>query len=65
MASYRGIVTTLALAGILIATAARGAEFAWVPVDASGSHTLAGDEIILPGAGQQVILELHLFDWDP
>jgi len=42
---------------------ARSAEFAWRPISASGSHTLNGNEIILDGGGQRVLLELKLSGW--
>ena len=41
------------------------AEFGWVPVDASGSHTIDGHEITLHETEQLVTLEIHVSDWDP
>ncbi len=41
------------------------AEFEWVPVDASGSHTIDGHEIILNETGQLVTLEIHASGWYP
>ncbi len=41
------------------------AEFEWVPVDSSGSHTIAGNEIILFETGQLVTLEIHVSGWYP
>ena len=41
------------------------AEIGWVPIDASGSHTIAGHEIFLHEIGQLVTLEIHVSSWDP
>ena len=41
------------------------AEMALVPVGASGSHMIIGNEIILIGGGQEVTLEIRVSDWDP
>ena len=41
------------------------AEFEWVPVDSSGSHTILGNEIILYETGQLVTLEIHISGWYP
>ncbi|UCD12994.1 MAG: hypothetical protein JSW60_05355 [Thermoplasmatales archaeon] len=41
------------------------AEFEWVPVDANGSHTIDGHEIILHETGQLVTLEIHVSGWYP
>ena len=45
--------------------ALRGADFAWVPKRATGSHIIVDQEIILTGAGQQVTLDLEMSAWDP
>jgi len=41
------------------------AEFEWIPTDASGSHTIVGNEIILHETGQLVTLEIQVSGWDP
>ena len=41
------------------------AEFEWIPSDASGSHTIVGNEIILHETGQLVTLEIQVSGWDP
>ena len=41
------------------------AEFEWVPVGASGSHTIDGHKIILHETGQLVTLEIHVSGWSP
>ena len=41
------------------------AEFKWVPVDASGSHAIDGNEITLHETDQLVTLEIHVSSWDP
>jgi PKD domain len=42
-----------------------GAEFEWVPVDASGSHTISGNVITLHETDQLVTLEIHVSGWAP
>lgn len=44
---------------------AEGAEIALVPVGASGSHAIVGNEIILDGGNQRVFLEIRVADWAP
>ena len=44
---------------------AHAAEFEWIPVSATGTHTINGNTIVLVGGGQQVTLELHMSGWDP
>jgi len=39
--------------------------FSLVPVDASGPHTIDGNEIRLHTDGQKVFLEAQLYGWDP
>jgi len=39
--------------------------FEWVPVAASGAHTIDGNTIILQGGGQTVTLHFMISDWDP
>ena len=41
------------------------AELGWIPVDASGSHTIIGREIFLHGTGQSVTLEIQVSGWSP
>ena len=36
---------------VAMSVPALGAEFLWVPIEASGSHTINGNEIVLDGAG--------------
>lgn len=40
-------------------------EFSIIPVSASGSYTIAGNEITLDHPGQVVIFEIEVSDWDP
>ena len=39
------------------------AEFTLTPISASGAHTIVGQEIVLEGGGQTVVLETFLDDW--
>ena len=41
------------------------AEFEWVPVDASGLHTIIGNEIILHETDQLVTLDIFVSGWYP
>jgi hypothetical protein len=41
------------------------ATFEWIPVSASGSHTIVGNEIILHETGQIVTLEIYASGWVP
>jgi len=41
------------------------ATFEWIPVSASGSHTIVGNEIILHETGQIVTLEIYVSGWSP
>jgi hypothetical protein len=41
------------------------ATFDWVPVSASGLHTIVGNEIILHETGQIVTLEIYVSGWSP
>ncbi|MCH8147115.1 MAG: hypothetical protein IH987_03865 [Planctomycetes bacterium] len=43
---------------------AQAAEFEWVPVSASGTHTINGNTIVLVGGGQEVTIDLRLSGWD-
>lgn len=43
----------------------RAAEFVLQPVNASGTHTIVGQEIRLQGAGQRVTLQVQLKGWSP
>jgi hypothetical protein len=45
--------------------AANARVFEWLPVTASGGHTLNGNEIILDGGGQTVTLHYLVSGWDP
>jgi len=60
-------LTRLALlVGMLASTMPTFAStFSLVPVSASGTHQIVGNEIILTGAGQRVTLELRLSNWGP
>lgn len=49
----------------LLNTTAPGAEFLLVPIGASGTHTISGNEITLEGGGQQVFLEVRMAGWGP
>ena len=49
----------------LCSGAAYAADIALVPISASGSHTIDGNEIILDNPGQRVFLEIYISDWDP
>ncbi|RME41177.1 MAG: hypothetical protein D6788_01805, partial [Planctomycetota bacterium] len=49
----------------LSAATAWGQGFSLVPVSASGSHQVAGDQIFLDTPGQRVVLEIRIFGWDP
>ncbi len=40
------------------------ATMALVPVDASGSHTITGNEIVLPAGGGTVSMEIRVSNWD-
>lgn len=42
-----------------------GTEIAWVPVSATGTHTIVGRHITLPSGPQQVTLEIRISGWDP
>ena len=42
-----------------------GADFFWVPIEATGSHSIDGNMITLQGGGQTVTLEMKLSGWDP
>lgn len=55
-----------AIAILAICSAAvDAAQFQFLPVGASGSHTIVGNEIRLTGGGQRVFLELKLSGWGP
>lgn len=41
------------------------ATFEWIPVDASGLHTIVGNEIIVHETGQTVTLEIYVSGWSP
>ena len=41
------------------------ATFEWIPVDASGLHTIIGNEIILHETEQSVTLEIYVSGWFP
>ena len=55
--------TGIALFSIGLTT--RAAEIALVPIGADGAHNIVGNEIILQGAGQRVVLEIRLSGWSP
>lgn len=44
---------------------AQGVEVSLVPARASGTYQIVGNEILLDGAGQQVVLDIFISDWDP
>ncbi|UCE60716.1 MAG: hypothetical protein JSU63_02985 [Phycisphaerales bacterium] len=44
---------------------ADGATMQWVPVSATGGHTIVGNEIRLGSGGQEVTLEIRLSGWAP
>ena len=46
-------------------SAARGADIQLIPISASGSNTIVGNEITLDGGGQTVFLEIFISNWDP
>ena len=59
-------VLSMACWTVLICTySAHAAEFEWIPVSATGTHTINGNTIALVGGGQQVTLELHMSGWVP
>ena len=41
------------------------ATFEWIPVSATGLHTIIGNEIILHETGQIVTLEMYVSSWSP
>ncbi len=47
----------------VLAVNVQGAEFLLVPIRASGSYTIVGDEIRLAGGGQRVFIELYMRNW--
>jgi hypothetical protein len=49
----------------ITAASSPGGTYSLVPVSASGTHSIIGNEIRLQGPGQQVTLELRISDWDP
>ncbi|MBU0717300.1 MAG: hypothetical protein KJ749_03550 [Planctomycetes bacterium] len=64
MCTARSVVLAVCLSG-LAGLGVRGAEFEWLPVGASGTHTIDGNTIVLEGADQVVTLELRVSGWDP
>ena len=46
-------------------TASYGADYLLRPVEASGSHTIIDNRIVLGGGGQTVTLEIRVDDWNP
>jgi len=48
-----------------MAIPAYAAKIEFVPVTASGSHAIRGDEIVLVGGGQEVTLEIRVSNWNP
>ncbi len=60
----RAIFFSCCVVGMTALNAA-GGEIAFVPVSASGGHTITGNEIHLANGGQRVFLEVFLSDWDP
>lgn len=64
MNTSRVLVVGCCLVGVLTSVGF-SAEIALVPVGATGSHTVNGNEIILEGGGQWVFLEVYLSGWDP
>lgn len=53
------------LIAAVLSSAAHAGEFKWLPVSATGVHSIVGNEIRLTGGGQTVTLELRVSDWDP
>ena len=49
----------------LLGAAANAQRIEWVPVHATGGHTIDGNTIILDAGGQTVTLHLMLSEWDP
>ena len=41
------------------------ATFEWIPVSASGLHTIVDNEIVLHETGQMVTLEIYVSGWSP
>jgi hypothetical protein len=41
------------------------ATFKWIPVDATGLHTINGNEIVLYETGQSVTFEIYVSGWAP
>lgn len=58
------LVAAVILSAASVPSAIAG-RLAWVPVSATGSHTINGNDITLIGANQQVTLELRVSNWDP
>lgn len=56
----------LSLCSVLIlAPSALGLDYFLEPREASGPHTINGNQIILDGADQTVVLEIRIDNWDP
>ncbi|MBU0718399.1 MAG: hypothetical protein KJ749_09140 [Planctomycetes bacterium] len=51
--------------GFVVALPAGAAEIAWLPISATGTHTVDGTTITLEGGDQQVTLEIRLSGWAP
>ncbi|MGB2986800.1 MAG: hypothetical protein WBE26_13085, partial [Phycisphaerae bacterium] len=49
----------------MLSVLANGQEITLMPVGASGSHSIVGNEIVLDNGGQRVFLEIFVADWDP
>ncbi len=65
MSTNRTALFSVLLVGLLTHGAAGAGEFEWVPIEATGSHTIVGNQITLHGAGQLVTLQLRMSGWDP
>ena len=50
---------------VLLAIPANAAKMEFVPVTASGPHSIRGNEIVLVGGGQKVTLEIRISNWNP
>lgn len=44
---------------------AEGADINLRPISSNGSHSIIGNEIIMPAGGQRVTLEVKVSNWDP
>ncbi|MFQ5591429.1 MAG: hypothetical protein ACE5HE_09725 [Phycisphaerae bacterium] len=60
------LVRSLFVLGLALAVqSAQAHVMEWLPVTASGNHTIVGNEIVIEGGGQTVTLHLLVSGWDP